>query len=76
VKKRVLVVEGVAAGPKAAAKTRRCDGNDFEIIHSIINEAAQAYKGFIPNDCWKEPGTDLREVDHNIHKYVYRESGS
>ncbi len=34
---------------------RPCEANDFEEIHSIINEAAQAYRGVIPPDCWHEP---------------------
>ena len=27
---------------------RKCGKKDFEMIYSIINEAAQAYKGVIP----------------------------
>jgi GNAT superfamily N-acetyltransferase len=34
---------------------RRCDDRDFEMIWSIINDGAQAYKGVIPADCWTEP---------------------
>jgi len=33
----------------------RCTENDFEIMYSIINDAAEAYKGVIPADRWKEP---------------------
>lgn len=28
---------------------------DFVAIHSIINAAAEAYRGVIPADCWHEP---------------------
>jgi GNAT superfamily N-acetyltransferase len=32
-----------------------CTNNDFDTIATIINEAANAYKGAIPADCWHEP---------------------
>ena len=34
---------------------RTCTGDDFETIYTIINDAAQAYRGVIPSDCWHEP---------------------
>jgi len=34
---------------------RRCVDTDFPVIESIINEAAQAYRGAIPADRWHEP---------------------
>jgi GNAT superfamily N-acetyltransferase len=34
---------------------RTCTGDDFETIYAIINDAAQAYRGVIPSDCWHEP---------------------
>jgi GNAT superfamily N-acetyltransferase len=34
---------------------RLCDERDFELIWSIINDGAHAYKGVIPADCWSEP---------------------
>ena len=34
---------------------RRCKDTDFDAIVEIINDAAQAYRGAIPADCWKEP---------------------
>jgi GNAT superfamily N-acetyltransferase len=34
---------------------RTCTGNDFDTIYTIINDAAQAYRGVIPVDCWHEP---------------------
>lgn len=34
---------------------RRCERDEFEAIHAIINEAAVAYKGVIPEDRWHEP---------------------
>ena len=34
---------------------RRCTRADVDTTYAIINEAAQAYKGVIPADCWHEP---------------------
>jgi len=34
---------------------RRCKAADLDAILAIINEAAQAYRGVIPADCWHEP---------------------
>jgi GNAT superfamily N-acetyltransferase len=34
---------------------RRCTDADFAEIAAIINEAAEAYRGVIPADCWHDP---------------------
>lgn len=34
---------------------RACTEADFEEIYTIINDAAIAYQGVIPNELWKEP---------------------
>jgi N-acetylglutamate synthase-like GNAT family acetyltransferase len=34
---------------------RPCQDKDFSDILDIINDAAGAYKGIIPSDCWHEP---------------------
>jgi GNAT superfamily N-acetyltransferase len=34
---------------------RTCTGDDFDTIYTIINDAAEAYRGVIPSDCWHEP---------------------
>jgi GNAT superfamily N-acetyltransferase len=34
---------------------RICTDADVPAIHAIINEAAEAYRGVIPADCWHEP---------------------
>jgi len=34
---------------------RECDEGDVALVYEIINEAAQVYKGIIPQDRWKEP---------------------
>jgi N-acetylglutamate synthase-like GNAT family acetyltransferase len=45
---------------------RQCTDADFPAIHRIINEAAQAYNGVIPADCWKEPYMSEGELRHEI----------
>ncbi|HSQ78209.1 MAG TPA: GNAT family N-acetyltransferase [Nitrospirota bacterium] len=58
---------------------RRCTEDDFEIIYSIINDAATAYKGMIPEDRWHEPympKEDLRhEIDAGVVFWGYEEGG-
>jgi GNAT superfamily N-acetyltransferase len=34
---------------------RPCGPDDLEAIFTIINDAAQAYRGVIPDDCWHDP---------------------
>jgi N-acetylglutamate synthase-like GNAT family acetyltransferase len=49
---------------------RRCKDSDFESIWSIVNEAAQAYKGIIPADCWTEPYMSRADLRHEIGEGV------
>jgi len=59
-------VKKVRPGPGSAAMIRECSGRDFEMIYSIINEAAQVYKGVIPGDLWKVPYMSKDELKHEI----------
>lgn len=58
---------------------RQCDSKDFEAIYAIINDAAEAYKGVIPEDRWKEPYMDRDYLQHEIDVGVvfwgYEEDG-
>lgn len=45
---------------------RPCQPEDFEVMWEIINAAAQAYKGVIPEDCWKDPYMPKEELTHEI----------
>lgn len=45
---------------------RRCTDTDFDTIVAIINDAAQAYRGAIPDDCWKEPYMPEQELRHAL----------
>lgn len=45
---------------------RSCGEHDFEIIHQIVNDAAQAYKGVIPDDCWSDPYMPESELTQEL----------
>ena len=49
---------------------RRCDESELEVINAIINDSAQAYKGVIPTDCWKEPYMSRDELLHEMEDGV------
>jgi len=40
--------------------------SDFDAILKVINDAAQAYKGVIPDDRWKEPYMSAEELKGEI----------
>ena len=45
---------------------RACGNDDFARIHFIINDAAIAYRGVIPDDRWHEPYMPEREFASEI----------
>jgi N-acetylglutamate synthase-like GNAT family acetyltransferase len=45
---------------------RPCTGSDVVNICAIVNDAAQAYRGVIPADCWHEPYMPLDELKEEI----------
>lgn len=49
-----------------AGQIRACTASDFDAIHRIINDAAQAYRGVIPQDCWHEPYMGRAELAAEI----------
>jgi GNAT superfamily N-acetyltransferase len=49
---------------------RRCASQDFERIHTIINDGARAYKGIIPGDRWTEPYMSTKQLQHEIDEGV------
>jgi len=59
---------------------RRCNERDLDVMFDIINDAAQAYKGVIPDDRWHEPYMPVEELKHEIEEGVefwgYEEAGS
>jgi GNAT superfamily N-acetyltransferase len=57
---------------------RRCADPDLPAIETIVNEAAQAYRGVIPADCWHEPymsASALKtEIDAGVDFWGWHES--
>jgi len=51
--------------------------SEYSAMLNIINEAAHAYKGVIPADCWKEPYMSadelIEDIDFGVDFYGYRE---
>ena len=45
---------------------RHCTAADIPLIESIINEAAEKYRGVIPADCWHEPYMSRAELEREI----------
>jgi len=45
---------------------RPCSDADFDAIYAIINDAAQAYCGVIPADCWHIPYMSQEYLRHEI----------
>ena len=44
--------------------------DDFESILAVINDAAQAYRGIIPSDCWHDPYMSADDLKSEIEKNV------
>jgi GNAT superfamily N-acetyltransferase len=61
---------GSMPGIQEIRMIRPCDAQDFELIYDIINDGAQAYKGIIPLDRWKEPYMSQSELQHEIDEGV------
>lgn len=58
---------------------RLCKEEDFDLVYSIINDGAMAYKGVIPADRYHEPYMSREELRHEIGAGVvfwgYEEEG-
>ncbi|MGD6852969.1 MAG: GNAT family N-acetyltransferase [Candidatus Bathyarchaeia archaeon] len=58
---------------------RQLSETDFQTIYAIVNDAAVAYKGKIPADCWREPympKEELRqEINSGVQFYGYIQNG-
>lgn len=51
---------------KQMSDIRRCRDDERGAILAIVNAAAKAYRGVIPDDCWHEPYMPARELDDEI----------
>ena len=45
---------------------RLCRPDERETILTIVNAAAEAYRGVIPSDCWHEPYMSREELEREI----------
>jgi N-acetylglutamate synthase-like GNAT family acetyltransferase len=58
---------------------RSCTDDDIPSIDAIINEAAVAYRGVIPPDCWHEPYMKrselLEEISRGVQFWGWEEAG-
>lgn len=45
---------------------RPCRLDELDTILTIVNEAAEVYRGVIPSDCWHEPYMARRELEREI----------
>jgi GNAT superfamily N-acetyltransferase len=59
---------------------RKCTQQDLSVMCEIINDAARAYKGVIPEDRWHDPYMPIEELKHEIDDGVefwgYEEAGN
>lgn len=49
---------------------RTCTAADVPRIFEIVNDAAQAYRGIIPADCWRTPYMPLEHLEQEMAEGV------
>ncbi len=50
---------------------RKCYPGDIQRIHFIINEAAKAYEGVIPADCYHQPYMPMDELEREMKEMTF-----
>lgn len=55
----------------ASALIRKLSSKDTPAIYCIINQAAGAYKGIIPADCFHEPYMQEKELRHEMKNMTF-----
>ncbi len=50
---------------------RRCQPGDADRIYFIINEAARAYEGSIPADCYHQPYMPIDELEREMKRMTF-----
>jgi GNAT superfamily N-acetyltransferase len=48
------------------SRIRRCRDDERDAVLAIVNAAAEAYRGVIPADRWREPYMESRELESEI----------
>ncbi|MFC2071496.1 GNAT family N-acetyltransferase [Chloroflexota bacterium] len=50
---------------------RKCQPGDSKRIYFIINEAAKAYEGIIPVDCYHQPYMSMDELEQEMKRVAF-----
>lgn len=50
---------------------RQCTPQDMDQIYAVINDAAQAYKGHIPDDCYPDPYMSMEELRREMGRITF-----
>ena len=50
---------------------RQCHPQDINRIYFIINEAAKAYEGAIPTDCYHQPYMPMDELEQEMKRITF-----
>jgi len=50
---------------------RKLSLEDIDVIYEIINQAARAYQGVIPDDCYHEPYMSMDELRREMAKMTF-----
>ena len=50
---------------------RKCQGSDAQRMYFIINEAAKAYDGVIPADCYHQPYMPIDELEREMKRVTF-----
>jgi len=50
---------------------RKCQQSDAERMYFIINEAAKAYQGVIPDDCYRQPYMPMDELEREMKRITF-----
>jgi GNAT superfamily N-acetyltransferase len=50
---------------------RKCKLSDISRIYFIINEAARAYDGVIPHDCYHQPYMPMAELEREMKRMAF-----
>jgi GNAT superfamily N-acetyltransferase len=53
-----------------AGAIRKCTDRDFDVVWTIINDGADAYRGVIPEDRWHTPYMSREELRHEMEHGV------
>jgi GNAT superfamily N-acetyltransferase len=71
--------EAAAARAAGRREIRPIRADEHEAVLGIINDAAEAYRGVIPEDCWHEPYFSAQylrsEIDAGVRFFGYEADG-